>query len=86
LVINVFKYAYHTIASPKLTIKLEQHTEGLKLQVKDNGKGNPEEINNSTSFGIKLVKSLIRQIHGELTVTYEDGLSYSILIKDYKLV
>lgn len=86
LVINAFKYAYTNIESPKLTVKLEQKPEGLVLQIKDNGKGNPDEINNSVSFGSKLVKSLIRQLNGELTLIYEDGLNYSILIKDYKLV
>jgi len=86
LIINVFKYALENIESPKLLIKFEKQTQGLFLQVKDNGNGNPEEVEKSNSFGIKLVKSLIRQINGELTIDYEDGLNYSILIKDYKIV
>lgn len=86
LVINAFKYAFVDVDSPKLMIKLEQQSEGLLLKIKDNGKGDPEELNNSNSFGLKLVKSLVRQVNGVFKISYEDGLCHTILIKDYKLI
>lgn len=86
LVINAFKYAYDNIDAPKITVKLEKQPEGLVLCIKDNGIGTPAKVKESNSFGFKLVKSLVRQLDGELTLISQNGLSYSILIKDYKLV
>jgi len=86
LVINAFKYAYNNIDTPKITIKIDKQTEGLVLQIKDNGNGIPEQVKKSNSFGFKLINSLVRQLNGELTLIAQNGLSYSILIKDYKLI
>ena len=86
LVINAFKYAYTNVEDPKIVVKLNQKKEGLLLSIKDNGDGIIEDIKKSTSFGYKLVKSLVRQLNGELKVVSDNGVSYSILIKDYKLI
>jgi len=85
LVINAFKYAYANIDDPEITVRLDNQKDGLLLTIKDNGNGTIEAINNSNSFGTKLVKSLVRQINGQLTLDEQNGLIYSILIKDYKL-
>jgi two-component sensor histidine kinase len=86
LVINAFKYAYENIESPELKIKLQNRGEHLLLEIKDNGKGQPDDISKSNSFGFKLVKSLVRQIKGEMVVTAQMGLNYSIEIRDFKLM
>ncbi len=86
LVINALKYAYESTDNPKISVKLSQESEGLKLSVKDNGKGELEKIKESKSFGLKLVRLLVKQLNGSLTLTSENGISYDILIKDYKLI
>ena len=86
LVINAFKYAYENIETPALKVKLKQKGDHLHLEIEDNGNGKPEEVNSSNSFGYKLVKSLVRQIRGEMSVTVQKGLNYSIEIRDFKLI
>jgi len=86
LVINSLKYAYNKTEQPKISVQLKENPEGLLLEIADNGKGEVATVEGSTSFGYKLVKSLVRQLNGELTLSKKDGLYYQILIKDYKLV
>lgn len=86
LIVNSFKYAVHKVERPKMTIEFLQSNDGLILNISDNGEGNPDEINESTSFGSRLVKSLVRQLNGELQLTRNNGLCYSILIRDFKLI
>lgn len=86
LVINAFKYAYENIENPELKVKLKQQGDHLHLEIEDNGNGRPEDMHSSNSFGYKLVKSLVRQIRGEMSVTVQKGLNYSIEIRDFKLV
>lgn len=86
LVINTFKYAFTKTDHPKISVKLFQEEKGLMLAISDNGDGKVSEIDRSDSFGYKLVKSLVRQLNGELSMDDKKGLSYHILIKEYKLV
>ena len=86
LIVNTFKYAYQQTDALQLGLKLHLKTDSILLEVKDNGSGKVDTIENSTSFGYKLVRSLVRQINGNLSIEDSDGLSYSISIKDFKIV
>jgi len=86
LVINSLKYAYENIEIPSLKVNLKEIDQELILEIADNGKGKVTELNNSKSFGMKLVKSLSRQIGGNLLLNDDSGLSIKINITDYKLV
>lgn len=86
LVINSLKYAYEKSDQPKMTIQLNKISDDLILKISDNGDGKKVDVENSNSFGYKLVKSLVRQVKGSLEIKEDKGLHYTILIKDYKLV
>ena len=86
LIINAFKYAFDGKNKGELTVNLLKTNDSLLLQIQDNGKGNVTDIKNSKSFGTKLVKSLTRQLKGELNINSAQGLKYDIFIKDFKLV
>lgn len=86
LVINALKYAYTQIDHPKMTIKLKHEQNGLQLEISDNGTGTVSTVNDANSFGQKLVKSLVRQLNGELLLEEKNGLCYQILIRNFKLV
>ncbi|MBL4705743.1 MAG: tetratricopeptide repeat protein, partial [Flavobacteriales bacterium] len=85
LVINSFKYAYHKSDQPKMAVKLALISDQLVLEVRDNGNGKEASLRSSNSFGFKLVNSLVRQLSGELSLDDKNGLSYKILINDFKL-
>jgi len=87
MVSNAFKYAYADIDKPLLKVELiQQEMNGLKLIVADNGKGVAQgfDINQVTSFGMKLIKMLSKQLSGELKVINEKGLSYELSFSNKK--
>ncbi|UKN00650.1 hypothetical protein K6119_13015 [Paracrocinitomix mangrovi] len=86
LVINALKYAYNKSNKGQLEISLKEKEDELLLMVKDNGSGKVNEVQNSDSFGFKLVNSLIRQINGVTELSDQGGLKYTIHIKDFKLI
>jgi len=86
LVINSLKYAYTNTKKPALKLKLEKEKEELVLEITDNGTGKAIDLNNSKSFGMKLIKSLSRQLGGTLSIRDKAGLTVQINITDYKLV
>ena len=86
LVINALKYAYKKIETPSLSISLIEEAEHLNLEVKDNGNGKVGNLENSKAFGMKLIKSLSRQIGGTVSIQSNAGICVSIKIANYKLV
>jgi two-component sensor histidine kinase/Tfp pilus assembly protein PilF len=86
LVINALKYAYNNTEEPALKLKLKKQNNDLVLEIADNGKGKIVDLDSSNSFGMKLVKSLSRQLGGKLLITENNGLNIQINITDYKLV
>jgi two-component sensor histidine kinase len=84
LVTNSFKHAFHGVAEPKINVGLQQQSnDRLILIIADNGKGlkNPDALSKATSFGMKLVNTLVDQVNGEMTIRYNPGITYSIEIR-----
>jgi two-component sensor histidine kinase len=53
--------------------------------VRDNGKGYDLESVSTTSFGNRLIKSLIQQLDGNMTMAIDKGTVVSMEFKDYKI-
>jgi two-component sensor histidine kinase len=70
LVTNSFKHAFPKGGKGYIQVNLEKNGEYFILTIKDNGTGfQPDEVmNRSTSMGLDLIKTLIRQIRGRLDV------------------
>lgn len=86
LIINSLKHARQTSEKLHLTIEMYQNNSKLIVTISDNGKGRISDIENSDSFGLKIVKSLIRQLKGTMTIKEESGLHYFIELNNYKLI
>jgi len=86
LVINSLKYAYDKTNTLALKISLAKESNKLVLEVADNGNGQADDLKNSKSFGMKLIKSLSRQIGGIVSIENNAGISVKIDIANYKLV
>lgn len=81
LVSNAFKYAFEDIKEPILELTMISTAENhYCLTISDNGPGvkSDFDINQSTSFGLKLVRILTKQIRGKLEVENNNGLTYSL--------
>lgn len=81
LITNSFKYAFPNNPSPQLSISLQNSGEGnYALYMTDNGQGLPENFDwqKAKTQGIRLVRSLTKQLQGKLE--YEKGMNSSTFI------
>lgn len=84
LVSNSLKHAFTDLEEGLIQIAVESVGDGkLRLEVSDNGRGFPAGFNQekATSMGLRLVKSLSRQLQADLTVRSENGILYQIDFK-----
>jgi PAS domain S-box-containing protein len=69
LVTNALKHAFTANgAGPKISVVLRGTSDSFVVEVADNGKGMPadHETSQDASFGNRLIKSLVRQLHADI--------------------
>jgi two-component sensor histidine kinase len=70
------------------TIKIEfkKRIDKFHLIISDNGGGLPEdvEIENSETLGLKMVKSLVDQLDGEMEIERNNGTKFKIIFEELK--
>lgn len=79
LISNCFKHAFPGQRTGKVRVALEQvGTDGLRLEISDNGVGLPENINfdQSSTFGMQLVGILKDQLKADLKVETTGGTKF----------
>ncbi|AXV39759.1 sensor histidine kinase [Methanobacterium sp. BAmetb5] len=86
LVTNSLKHAFpEGTKGKKIQITLNKNDELFKLKVADNGVGIPEtERKTPKTLGLQLVKSLVNQLNGTLTITVKKGTIVEVLFKELK--
>ena len=86
LVSNAQKHAFPNGQAGEIRIEFIHRDCGYCLTVADNGVGIQEETatEDSLSLGLKVVKALTRQIHGDLDVRYDDGTVFVICFNPEK--
>lgn len=85
LITNSLKYAFSDDRMGTIEIDLKEENNLLKLNVRDNGVGYDLETINTTSFGNKLINSLIQQLDGNIETKIDNGTHISMEFKDYKI-
>ena len=79
LVSNSLKHAFKNRNKGKISISLNQDSENVVLSISDDGVGfDLEKINISDSLGLKLVKTLVKQLDGSLEIISNEGSSFLI--------
>lgn len=86
IITNSIKYAFPEITNGIISISLFEKDETLRLEIGDNGigMGNANSSKNSTSFGLKMIKSLARQLKAEWNIRNENGTKFEFIITNYK--
>ena len=84
LLTNSFKYAFNETEAPEISLKLTKNEAGLRLDIKDNGSGS-SEIEAGNSYGISLVKELVKHMDGTINFNCSDGTKICLVIKKYKI-
>ena len=78
LVTNSLKYAFQGRSEGKISINAYQENGRLTMIIKDNGTGFPEDldIESSKTLGLKVVRTLIRQLGGEMEFISDKGVEF----------
>lgn len=86
LVGNALKYAFPNRQRGHIHIALEMKHQKLFLQVKDNGKGLPENFDPDqiTSFGYEIIKAFAQKLKATLRVQSHDGTDVQMIISKFK--
>lgn len=86
LIINSLKYAFPGDKTGSITAQLRAINGKFILTVADDGIGFPEDIDFETidSLGLQLVKNLVSQIDGEITLDKSHGTEFKITFKELK--
>ncbi len=86
LVVNTIKHAFDDkVKQPKLFISFKKKANQLILKVMDNGKGFDLKKISQNTFGIKLIKSLIRKLKATFEVSNINGTTNTITINEFVL-
>ncbi len=80
LLTNALRHAFPKGESGDIEVRLAQTGEMIELTVSDNGEGMPPQvgIDNSGSFGLVLVGTLVEQLGGSLELDRANGTSWTI--------
>ena len=85
LLTNSYKYAFKNKKDNKISVEIKkQPNDTFKLIVEDNGIGISDnfDIANSKSVGLRLVKRLVKQLHGEFKMFNKNGARVEITFMD----
>jgi len=81
LVTNAAKYAYPSPAKGTISVHLHRQDGAFTLQVGDGGPGLPGEPSKA-GLGMRLVRSLVQQIGGALSVSHAPGATFTVRLPD----
>lgn len=81
LISNAFKHAFVNHQHPELVIVAGEMTENeLHLLVRDNGHGIENGTSKEESFGVTMVHSLVKQLHGSITFENSSGCVATLVV------
>jgi PAS domain S-box-containing protein len=83
LVSNSLKYAFKDIDNGEIYIRYNEiSVNTLKILLKDNGVGLPDNFNflNTDTLGLQLIHSLVEQLDGTINVFNHNGASFEIIL------
>ncbi len=84
LVTNSIKHAFPGIMKGEIMVELTYEDDFLKMKVKDDGVGFPEELNlnNIKTLGLQLVISLTKQLDGSIELLKDVGTCFNIVFEE----
>ena len=81
LVNNAYKHAFQGVEEPKIAVAFTKAKSGYRLTVSDNGVGSANDVrdNQGSSFGLKLVQLIQKQLNAKLIIDQmSPGVSVSL--------
>jgi two-component sensor histidine kinase len=87
IVSNSLKHAFPEAQKGEIGISLRSvGDKEFELVVRDNGVGMPQtvDLQDSTSFGLKLVQTFVRQLHGDIEIRRDNGTEVRVRFKEIR--
>ncbi len=84
LMTNSLKYAFVDRSSGRITVELKRQSKNKALlAVRDDGPGPPEDLDvlSTNSLGLKLVRTLARQLQGEMKYYVQEGAIFELIFE-----
>ena len=80
LITNAYKHAFTEIEKGRLHISLKEDDGNITMMVKNNGASLPEDfdISESSSLGMTLIQTLVKQLEGSLDIKSKDETCFII--------
>lgn len=80
LVTNSFKYAFHNQPEPSLKVTFQQIERNSVIEISDNGAAAESKIENTESFGLKMVNMLTKELKAQIKKVSNEGTSFVITV------
>lgn len=80
LITNALKHGRSANGQCLIHIALEREGEGFNLMIRDQGRGMPEGVDSSNSLGMRLIRTLARQLHGNVQINSENGCQITLRV------
>ncbi len=80
MITNSMKYAFKDRPDGLISVSVTKHGNGITLTYEDDGNGIPETttLDNPKGFGMQLIDMLVRQIDGNIALSWNGGTKYVI--------
>jgi two-component sensor histidine kinase len=74
------RHAFDANGNGRIQIKMSEKNKKYILQVKDNGKGFPDELDfqRTETLGLQVVNDLVKQLEGEISLDRKKGTAFTI--------
>jgi PAS domain S-box-containing protein len=72
---NAFKHAFRGKEHGMLRVSITRRDDHIRINIRDDGVGIPKDMDvyQTTSLGLKLIRSLVTQLNGSVTITSDHG-------------
>jgi len=72
---NAFKHAFRGRNQGILSVSAKQTGDHISIIIQDDGVGIPRDMDiyQNTSLGLKLIRNLVLQLHGSVTIISDQG-------------
>jgi PAS domain S-box-containing protein len=83
LITNAYKHAFRDLDKGTIVISMKRNKNTIQLEVRDDGIGLPKDLNaeKPSSLGMKLIKTLVRQLEGSLTIERKPATAFKVLFE-----
>ena len=82
LLTNCYKHAFTDSSGGIIDITFEKNNKLLKMTVKDNGKGLPDDYNTKHSLGMTVIEALSEQLEGNFSFSNKQGTIFELNFKE----